>query len=101
MKWLLLLLILQFAMWDTSEEPPGTTEEELAEPGAHTAEKCEENRSQLESFKELMLKNKSSLKKEEEVQVIKLVSRAFRNCPLRASCAFRLGFRNTLGDSRK
>ncbi|XP_076664584.1 uncharacterized protein LOC143366964 isoform X2 [Andrena cerasifolii] len=55
-------------MWDTSEEPPGTTEEELSEPVARTAEKCEENKSQLESFKEMMLKNKSSLKKEEEVQ---------------------------------
>ena len=38
---------------------------------AHAKEKCEQNKSQLETLKEIMLKNKQSLKKkEEEVQVI-------------------------------
>ncbi|XP_076231576.1 uncharacterized protein LOC143177513 isoform X2 [Calliopsis andreniformis] len=56
-------------MWDTSEEPPGTAEGESSEPAAQGKEdKCEENKSQLESFKEIMLKSKPNLKKEEEVQ---------------------------------
>ncbi|XP_076749322.1 uncharacterized protein LOC143422509 isoform X2 [Xylocopa sonorina] len=56
-------------MWGASEEPPGTTEEEAQKSTVHAKEKCEENKSQLESLKEIMLKNKQSLKKkEEEVQ---------------------------------
>lgn len=71
MKWFLLLLILQFTMWGASEEPPEVMEEEVLEPVAHAKEKCEQNKSQLETLKEIMLKNKQSLKKkEEEVQVI-------------------------------
>lgn len=73
MKWFLLFLILQFTMWGASEEPPGTTEGEASESMAHAKEKCEQNKSQLESLKEIMLKNKQSLKKkEEEVQVINI-----------------------------
>lgn len=72
MKWFLLLLLIQFTMWDTSEEPPGTMEGESPEPSAHLKDKCEENKSQLESFKEIVLKNKPHSKKEEEVQVMKL-----------------------------
>ncbi|XP_060816665.1 golgin subfamily B member 1-like isoform X1 [Bombus pascuorum] len=69
MKWFLLFLILQFTMWGASEESPGTTEGEASETMAHAKEKCEQNKSQLESLKEIMLKNKQSLKKkEEEVQ---------------------------------
>ncbi|CAL7944495.1 unnamed protein product [Xylocopa violacea] len=69
MKWFLLLFILQFTMWGASEEPPGTTEGEASESTVHAKEKCEQNKSQLESLKEIMLKNKQSLKKkEEEVQ---------------------------------
>ncbi|CAK9805441.1 Protein lava lamp [Anthophora plagiata] len=69
MKWFLLLLILQFIMWSASEEPPGTMEGEASESMVQAKEKCEQNKNQLESLKEIMLKNKQSLKKkEEEVQ---------------------------------
>ncbi|CAD1476221.1 unnamed protein product, partial [Heterotrigona itama] len=58
-----------FTMWGASEEPPEIMEEEVLEPVAHAKEKCEQNKSQLETLKEIMLKNKQSLKKkEEEVQ---------------------------------
>lgn len=74
MKWFLLLIIIQFIMWSTSEEPPGTMEGDSAESMVHAKEKCEQNKNQLESLKEIMLKNKQSLKKkEEEVQVRKVV----------------------------
>lgn len=73
MKWFLLLLILQFIMWSASEEPPRTMEGDAPESMLHAKEKCEQNKSQLESLKEIMLKNKQSLKKkEEEVQVINI-----------------------------
>jgi len=40
------------------------------EAAAHTKETCEQNKNQLESLKEIMLRNQQSLKKkEEEVQV--------------------------------
>ncbi|XP_076182012.1 uncharacterized protein LOC143154091 isoform X2 [Ptiloglossa arizonensis] len=68
MKWFLLLLIVQFIMWGTSEEPPGIQEAESSEPIVEDDGKSEENKCQLESFKEIVLKNKKSLKKEEEVQ---------------------------------
>lgn len=56
-------------MWSASEEPPGTMEGDAPESMLHAKEKCEQNKSQLESLKEIMLKNKQSLKKkEEEVQ---------------------------------
>ncbi|KOX80113.1 Protein lava lamp [Melipona quadrifasciata] len=56
-------------MWSASEEPLEIMEEEVFEPVAHAKEKCEQNKSQLETLKEIMLKNKQSLKKkEEEVQ---------------------------------
>ncbi|KAK9300130.1 hypothetical protein QLX08_007060 [Tetragonisca angustula] len=56
-------------MWSASEELPEIMEEEVLEPVAHAKEKCEQNKSQLETLKEIMLKNKQSLKKkEEEVQ---------------------------------
>ncbi|XP_029051572.2 protein lava lamp-like isoform X4 [Osmia bicornis bicornis] len=56
-------------MWSTSEEPPGTMEGDSSESMVHAKEKCEQNKNQLESLKEIMLKNKQSLKKkEEEVQ---------------------------------
>ncbi|XP_043265047.1 golgin subfamily A member 4-like isoform X2 [Colletes gigas] len=56
-------------MLGMSEEPPGTKEEESIErPTIGDEGKCEENKSQLENFKEIMLKNKQGSKKEEEVQ---------------------------------
>ncbi|XP_017877078.1 golgin subfamily B member 1-like isoform X2 [Ceratina calcarata] len=56
-------------MSSASEEPPGEIEGEASESMVHAKEKCEQNKSQLESLKEIMLKNKQSLmKKEEEVQ---------------------------------
>ncbi|CAK9810672.1 Protein lava lamp [Anthophora quadrimaculata] len=56
-------------MWSASEEPPGTMEGEASESMVQAKEKCEQNKNQLESLKEIMLKNKQSLKKkEEEVQ---------------------------------
>lgn len=73
MRWFLLLLILQFGMWGAPEEPPGTTEEETPESMVHAKEECEQNKNQLESLKEIMLKNKQSLeKKEEELQVTEI-----------------------------
>ncbi|KAK9300131.1 hypothetical protein QLX08_007060 [Tetragonisca angustula] len=58
-------------MWSASEELPEIMEEEVLEPVAHAKEKCEQNKSQLETLKEIMLKNKQSLKKkEEEVQIM-------------------------------
>ncbi|XP_076633103.1 uncharacterized protein LOC143347628 isoform X2 [Colletes latitarsis] len=56
-------------MLGMSEEPPGTKEEEsIEQPTIEDEGKCEENKSQLENFKEIMLKNKQGSKKEEEVQ---------------------------------
>lgn len=56
-------------MWGASEEPPGTMEGGPPEAMVHAKETCEQNKSQLESLKEIMLKNKQTLKKkEEEVQ---------------------------------
>ena len=55
-----------------SEEPPGPMEGGPPdEPVANLKESCEQSKSQLESLKEIMLRNKESLKKkEEEIQVI-------------------------------
>lgn len=70
MKWFFLLLLLQFAMWGSSEEPPGTMEAGPPESDSAAKETCEANKNQLDLFKEIMLRNKQSIKKkEEEVQV--------------------------------
>ncbi|XP_046838140.1 protein lava lamp-like isoform X1 [Vespa crabro] len=68
MKCFMVLLFVQFIMWGEFEEPPGTMEE--GPPEMLEAKKtCKQNKNQLESLKEIMLKNKQSLKKkEEEVQ---------------------------------
>ncbi|XP_020278721.1 protein lava lamp-like isoform X2 [Pseudomyrmex gracilis] len=56
-------------MWGASEEPSGTMESSPPEAVAHTKETCEQNKNQLESLKEIMIRNQQSLKKkEEEVQ---------------------------------
>ncbi|XP_032687295.1 golgin subfamily A member 4-like isoform X3 [Odontomachus brunneus] len=56
-------------MWSASEDPPDAMEGEPPEAMAHTKEKCEQNKNQLESLKEIMMRNQQSLKKkEEEVQ---------------------------------
>ncbi|XP_051172975.1 uncharacterized protein LOC127289217 isoform X3 [Leptopilina boulardi] len=63
-------------MWSTSEEPPGPMEggpppsqSSEDEPGVNLKESCEQSKSQLESLKDIMLRNKQSLrKKEEEIQ---------------------------------
>lgn len=79
MKWyLILILLIQFAMWSTSEEPPEPMEggpppsqSSEVEPGVNLKESCEQSKSQLESLKDIMLRNKQSLrKKEEEIQVL-------------------------------
>lgn len=58
-------------MWSVSEESSSTMESGSPEAMVHTKETCEQNRNQLESLKEIMIKNQQSLKrKEEEVQVI-------------------------------
>ncbi|XP_018309427.1 golgin subfamily B member 1 isoform X3 [Mycetomoellerius zeteki] len=55
-------------MWSTSEESSGTMEGGPPEAVVHT-ETCEQNKNQLESLKEIMMRNQQSLKrKEEEVQ---------------------------------
>lgn len=56
-------------MWGEFEEPPGTVEEGPPETLLEAKKTCKQNKNQLESLKEIMLKNKQSLKKkEEEVQ---------------------------------
>ncbi|XP_043674696.1 golgin subfamily B member 1-like isoform X1 [Vespula pensylvanica] len=68
MKCFMILLFVQFIMWGEFEEPPGTMEEGPPET-LEAKETCKQNKNQLESLKEIMLKNKQSLKKkEEEVQ---------------------------------
>jgi len=58
-------------MWSASEESSGAMEDGPSEAVIHTKETCEQNKNQLESLKEIMLRNQQSLKrKEEEVQVI-------------------------------
>lgn len=52
-----------------------------SEAVAHTKETCEQNKNQLESLKEIMIRNQQSLKKkEEEVQVCEIIKATyFRN----------------------
>ncbi|XP_018340854.1 PREDICTED: protein lava lamp-like isoform X2 [Trachymyrmex septentrionalis] len=55
-------------MWSASEESSGAMEGGPPEAVVHT-ETCEQNKNQLESLKEIMMRNQQSLKrKEEEVQ---------------------------------
>ncbi|XP_011051006.1 PREDICTED: protein lava lamp isoform X1 [Acromyrmex echinatior] len=55
-------------MWNASEESSGAMEGGSPEAVVHT-ETCEQNKNQLESLKEIMMRNQQSLKrKEEEVQ---------------------------------
>lgn len=77
MHWFVLFLFAQCIMSGASEEASDAMEGSLPE-AAHTKETCEQNKNQLESLKEIMMRNQQSLKKkEEEVQVIKLMY--FRN----------------------
>ncbi|XP_012232589.2 protein lava lamp isoform X2 [Linepithema humile] len=56
-------------MWSASEESSGAMEGGSPEAAVHTKETCEQNKNQLESLKEIMMRNQQSLKKkEEEVQ---------------------------------
>lgn len=60
-------------MWSASEEPPGPMEggPPPEEPADDDKESCEKDKSQLDSLKDIMLRNKQSLrKKEEEIQVV-------------------------------
>lgn len=76
MKWFVLLLFIQFAMWSAPEEPPDSMEvagpsESGEDPSPSVKDICEDNKSQLETFKDIMLKTKKDLKKkEEELQVL-------------------------------
>lgn len=71
MQSFVLLLFVQCIMWSASEELSGTMEDDSPETVVHTKETCEQNKNQLESLKEIMMRNQQSLKrKEEEVQVI-------------------------------
>ena len=68
--WFSLILILQLAMWGSTEEPPGTMEAGPPESVTNLNESYEQNKNQLESLKDIMLRSKESLKKkEEELQV--------------------------------
>lgn len=76
MKWFMVILFIQFTMWGAPEEPPdemegpGPSEQGAMDTPVGVREICEDNKSQLETFKDIMLKNKSDLKKkEEELQV--------------------------------
>ncbi|CAL1684147.1 unnamed protein product [Lasius platythorax] len=56
-------------MSSASEEPSDVMEGSFPEAVVHTKETCEQNKNQLESLKEIMMRNQQSLKKkEEEVQ---------------------------------
>ncbi|XP_072743713.1 uncharacterized protein [Anoplolepis gracilipes] len=56
-------------MSGASEEPSDAMEGSLPKAALHTKETCEQNKNQLESLKEIMMRNQQSLKKkEEEVQ---------------------------------
>ncbi|XP_015433470.1 PREDICTED: golgin subfamily A member 4-like [Dufourea novaeangliae] len=55
-------------MWDTSGEPPGEQEGDSSDPAMQVEEKCERSQSQMESLEEIVLKNKPTSKKQEEVQ---------------------------------
>ncbi|XP_015600609.1 protein lava lamp isoform X2 [Cephus cinctus] len=56
-------------MWGASMEPPAAMEDDSSETIDSAKDTCEQNKSQLESLKEIMLRNKQTLKKkEEEVQ---------------------------------
>ncbi|XP_023289922.1 golgin subfamily B member 1 isoform X2 [Orussus abietinus] len=69
MKWFTLLLFAQYAMWSTLGQPPGTEEEDPPEAAVSAKRTCERNENQLDTLREIMLRNKESLKKkEEEVQ---------------------------------
>ncbi|XP_024889874.1 protein lava lamp-like isoform X1 [Temnothorax curvispinosus] len=69
MQWFVLLLFVQCIMWSASEESSGAMEGGPPEAVVHTKETCEQNKNQLESLKEIMMRNQQSLKrKEEEVQ---------------------------------
>lgn len=65
MKWLLIVIVFaQLAMWAAPEESPP-----LATEDPDASKDTSEAKSQLDNFKELMLKSKQNLKKkEEEVQ---------------------------------
>ena len=68
--WFSLILVLQLTMWASSKEPPGTMEAGPPEPVADLKGKCEQSKSQLESVKDIMLRNKQCFqKKEVELQV--------------------------------
>ncbi|XP_011645254.1 golgin subfamily B member 1-like isoform X2 [Pogonomyrmex barbatus] len=56
-------------MWSASEKSSDAMEGGPPEAVVHTKETCEQNKNQLESLKEIMMRNQQSLKrKEEEVQ---------------------------------
>lgn len=70
MRWFVLFLFVQCIMSSASEEPSDAMEGSFPEAVVHTKETCEQNKNQLESLKEIMMRNQQSLKKkEEEVQV--------------------------------
>ncbi|XP_043266651.1 protein lava lamp-like isoform X2 [Venturia canescens] len=58
-------------MWSAPEEPPDNMEvagssKSGGDPSSNVKEICEDNKSQLETFKDIMLKTKKDLKKKEE-----------------------------------
>lgn len=71
MQWFVLLLFAQYIMWSASKDPSSGMESGSPEAVVHTKETCEQNKNQLESLKDIMMRNQQSLKKkEEEVQVL-------------------------------
>lgn len=74
MHWFVLFLFAQCIMSSASEEPSDAMEGSFPEAAIHMKETCEHTKNQLESLKEIMMRNQQSLKKkEEEVQVINVI----------------------------
>lgn len=74
----MLFLFAQCIMSSVSEKPSDIMEDSLPEAAVHTKETCEQNKNQLESLKEIMMRNQQSLKKkEEEVQVVNYKNNVF------------------------
>lgn len=67
-------------MWAAAEEPPGTMEG--GPPEQPDPEASDQQKTQLETFQEIMTRNKQSLKKkEQEAQVnFQLVNSTIQNC---------------------
>lgn len=68
MNWFLIIMLAHIAMSGGADEPPGLSDDNYRDIGTHQQD---HEQSHIPSYKDIMMKNKSDLKKkEEEVQVI-------------------------------